>query len=256
MIPVVLECGGKDPVIVAADANIDKAAEYALWSAMANAGQSCIGAERVYVVAERSEEFISEITTRAKKLVAGKDYGRATMPPQINVIRGHIEDAVNKGGRFVVGGLDSIKETIVEPIVMVEVPENSLEVTDETFGPTLVINTVPDINTAIALANATNYGLGAAVYSAKSGEKIASKVNAGMVSINSVFIFAAIPSIPFGGIKDSGYGRIHGPEGLLEFTYAKSIVKPIINLPFPITSFNRKKSTEKLIGKLIKILNR
>jgi acyl-CoA reductase-like NAD-dependent aldehyde dehydrogenase len=108
---------------------------------------------------------------------------------------------------------------------------------------------------AIELANATNYGLGAAVYSAKSGEKIAAKLNCGMVSINSVFIFAGIASIPFGGIKDSGYGRIHGPEGLLEFTYAKSIIKPIFHLPVPITSFRRNKFTDKLVGKLLKILH-
>ena len=256
LIPVILECGGKDPVLIAKDANVKLAAEEVLWSAMANAGQSCIGAERVYVVAERSEEFISEITTRAKKLIAGKDYGRATMPPQIQVIRSHIEDAVNKGGKFVVGNLNSIGNEIVEPIIMVDVPEYSLEVTDETFGPTLVVNTVSSVEEAVKLANATNYGLGAAVYSEKNGEEIASKLNCGMVSINSVFIFAGIPSIPFGGIKDSGYGRIHGPEGLLEFTYAKSLVKPIVRLPLPITSFRRNKFTDKLIGKVLKALHR
>ena len=121
---------------------------------------------------------------------------------------------------------------------------------------TLVINTVSSVEEAVKLANATNYGLGAAVYSEKNGEEIAAKLNCGMVSINSVFIFAGIPSIPFGGIKDSGYGRIHGPEGLLEFTYAKSLVKPIVRLPLPITSFRRNKFTDKLIGKVLKALHR
>ncbi len=256
MIPVLLECGGKDPVIIAGDADIKLAAEEVLWSAMANAGQSCIGAERVYVVDSKSDEFISEISNRANKLKAGKDYGRATMPPQIDVIRNHISDAVSKGGQFVVGSLDSIKETIVEPIIMKNVPEDSLEVSEETFGPTLVINNVKNIEEAINLANNSNYGLGAAVYSAKSGEAIAAKLNCGMVSINSVFIFAGIPSIPFGGVKDSGYGRIHGVEGLMEFTFAKSIIKPIFNLPLAITSFNRSIFTDKLIGKLAKIIHR
>jgi acyl-CoA reductase-like NAD-dependent aldehyde dehydrogenase len=151
--------------------------------------------------------------------------------------------------------LNSIGNEIVEPIIMTDVPENSLEVTDETFGPTLVINTVPDIETAITLANGTNYGLGAAVYSKKNGEKIAKKIACGMVSINSVFIFAGIASIPFGGIKDSGYGRIHGPEGLLSFTYAKSYVKPIFRLPLALTSFKRNKFTDNLVGILIKFLH-
>jgi acyl-CoA reductase-like NAD-dependent aldehyde dehydrogenase len=251
----VLECGGKDPVIIAKDGDIKLAADEILWSAMANAGQSCIGAERVYVVSEVADKFIKEISNRAKKLKAGQDYGRATMPSQIQVIKRNIEDAVAKGGKFSVGSLESIKDAIVEPIIMVDVPEDSLEVTEETFGPTLVVNTVASVDEAITKANATNYGLGAAVYSAKSGDEIAAKLNCGMVSINSVFIFAGIASIPFGGIKDSGYGRIHGPEGLLEFTYAKSIIKPIFHLPVPITSFRRNKFTDKLVGKLLKILH-
>ncbi len=256
LIPVVLECGGKDPVIIAKDGDIMLAADEILWSAMANAGQSCIGAERVYVVSEVADKFIKEISNRAKKLKAGQDYGRATMPSQIQVIKRNIEDAVAQGGKFSVGSLESIKDDIVEPIIMVDVPEDSLEVTEETFGPTLVVNTVASVDEAITKANATNYGLGAAVYSAKSGDEIAAKLNCGMVSINSVFIFAGIASIPFGGIKDSGYGRIHGPEGLLEFTYAKSYVKPIVHLPLAITSFSRKRSTDRLVGKLNKILHR
>ena len=256
LIPVVLECGGKDPVIIAKDGDVKLAADEILWSAMANAGQSCIGAERVYVVSEVADKFIEEISKRAKKLKAGEDYGRATMPSQIQVIKRNIEDAVAKGGKFSVGNLDSIKDSIVEPIIMIDVPEDSLEVTEETFGPTLVVNTVASVDEAIKKANATNYGLGAAVYSAKSGDEIAAKLNCGMVSINSVFIFAGIASIPFGGVKDSGYGRIHGPEGLLEFTYAKSYVKPLVHLPLAITSFTRKSSTDKLVGKLNKLLHR
>ena len=254
LIPGVYECGGKDAVLIAGDANVKLAADEVLWSAMANAGQSCIGAERVYVVEEIADKFISEISKLAKDLHVGKDYGRATMPSQIGVIRSHIEDAASKGGKFVVGGLDSIKSEFVEPIIMLDVPEDSSEVREETFGPTLVINRVPNIETAIVLANETNYGLGAAVYSAKSGEKIAKQLICGMVSINSVFIFAGIASIPFGGVKDSGYGRIHGPEGLLEFVYSKSYVKPIFRLPFKLLSFKRKESTDKLVRKLSKFI--
>jgi len=167
MVPVVLECGGKDPVLVATDADIDRAAEYALWSAMSNAGQTCIGAERVYVVDEVADKFISKITELAKDVHPGMDgnYGPATMPSQLKVIQSHIDDAAAKGAKFVIGGVDSVKAPFVEPVIMVDVPENSTAVTEETFGPTLVINRVVDMAEAIRLANATRYGLAASVWS-------------------------------------------------------------------------------------------
>ncbi|MDA0260283.1 MAG: aldehyde dehydrogenase family protein [Actinobacteria bacterium] len=249
MVPLVLECGGKDPVLVAADADIDRAAEYALWSAMSNAGQTCIGAERVYVVNEVADKFIVKITELAKDINPGKDgnYGPATMPSQLNVIQSHINDAAAKGAKFVIGGVDSVKAPFVEPVIMVNVPENSTAVTEETFGPTLVINRTADIAEAIRLANATRYGLAASVWSKRNGEKIASQLYCGMVSVNSVITFAAIASVPFGGVKDSGYGRIHGPEGLLEFTFPRTVVKTIFNIPIVFTSFGRTKFADKII---------
>ena len=249
MVPVVLECGGKDPVLVAADADIDRAAEYALWSAMSNAGQTCIGAERVYVVNEVADKFIAKITELAKEVHPGKDgnYGPATMPSQLKVIQGHIDDAAEKGAKFVIGGVDSVKAPFVEPVIMVDVPENSTAVTEETFGPTLVINRTADMAEAIRLANATRYGLAASVWSKRNGEKIASQLHCGMVSVNSVIAFAAIASVPFGGVKDSGYGRIHGPEGLLEFTYPRTVVRTIFNIPIVFTTFGRKNFADKII---------
>ena len=257
MVPVVLECGGKDPVLVAADADFDRAAEYALWSAMSNAGQTCIGAERVYAVDEIADKFISKITELAKEVHPGKDgnYGPATMPSQLKVIQSHIDDAAAKGAKFVIGGVDSVKAPFVEPVIMVDVPENSTAVTEETFGPTLVINRTVDMAEAIRLANATRYGLAASVWSKRNGEKIASQLHCGMVSVNSVIAFAAIASVPFGGVKDSGYGRIHGPEGLLEFTYPRTVVKTIFNIPIVFTSFGRTKFADKFIKFAIKTLH-
>ena len=257
MVPVVLECGGKDPVLVAADADFDRAAEYALWSAMSNAGQTCIGAERAYVVDEVADKFISKITELAKDIHPGKDgnYGPATMPSQLKVIQSHIDDAAAKGAKFVIGGVDSVKAPFVEPVIMVDVPENSTAVTEETFGPTLVINRTVDMAEAIRLANATRYGLAASVWSKRNGEKIASQLHCGMVSVNSVIAFAAIASVPFGGVKDSGYGRIHGPEGLLEFTYPRTVVKTIFNIPIVFTSFGRTKFADKFIKFAIKTLH-
>jgi acyl-CoA reductase-like NAD-dependent aldehyde dehydrogenase len=247
MIPVVLECGGKDPVIVDTDADLKLAAEYALWSAMANAGQSCIGAERVYVVESVADQFIEVITNLAKKIKVGKDYGPATMPSQLNVIQSHLDDAKAKGAKFLLGGADSVKGAFVEPVIMVDVPEDSTAMTQETFGPTLAINKVLNTDEAIRLSNASSYGLAAAVFSKRNGEQIASKLACGMVSINSVFLFAAVASVPFGGVKDSGYGRIHGAEGLLEYTYARTVVKTRFKIPLKFTSFERTKLSEKIL---------
>jgi acyl-CoA reductase-like NAD-dependent aldehyde dehydrogenase len=257
MVPVVLECGGKDPVIVAADANVKKAAEYALWSAMSNAGQTCIGAERVYVVNEVADEFIAEITALAKTISAGPsgNYGPATMPSQLGVIASHINDAKAHGAKFLVGGPESVTERYVQPVIMLDVDQSSTAITEETFGPTLTINRVADINEAIQLANATSYGLGASVWSKRSGRKFASRLQTGMVSINSVIAFAAIAAVPFGGVKDSGYGRIHGPEGLLEFTYPRTIVKEIFSIPIAFTTFKRTKFADSFIKKTVKLLH-
>jgi acyl-CoA reductase-like NAD-dependent aldehyde dehydrogenase len=255
MIPVILECGGKDPVLVAKDADIKLAADYALWSAMANAGQSCIGAERVYVEEEVAEKFISTIEKMAKKIKPGVTYGPATMPAQLAVIEKHLTAAATEGVKFLVGGPDSIKAPYVNPVIMLEVPETSVAMTEETFGPTIAINTVRNLDQAVELANNSNFGLAAAVFSKKHGQQIAARLHCGMVSVNSVFSFAAIASIPFGGVKDSGYGRIHGPEGLLEFTSAKSIIEPRFQIPLKLTSFGRASWADKLVLRIIKLLH-
>ena len=257
MIPVVLECGGKDPVLVDQDANIEKAAEITLWHAMSNAGQSCIGAERVYVHERVAAEFESAIVRMAAQLKAGfgdgSHYGPATMPSQLKVIQSHIDDAIKRGGTCIFGGKKAIHDGYVEPVIFKNVPEDSLAVTEETFGPTLVINTVRNMDEAVDRANATSYGLGAAVWSRKNGKKIASLLRCGMVSINAAFSFAAVGSVPFGGVKDSGYGRIHGAEGLLEFTFPRTVVKTRYRIPLEFTSFKRSKRADKILVALTKI---
>lgn len=260
MTPVVLECGGKDPVLVDRDADIKKAAEVTLWHAMANAGQSCIGAERVYVHQEVADQFTRAIVEMASQIKAGYEdganYGPATMPSQLKVIKAHIDDAVKRGGVFLLGDKNSVKDGYVQPVILCNVPEESKAMTEETFGPTLVINTVRHMDEAVDLANNTPYGLGAAVWSKKNGKKIASLLNCGMVSINSAFSFAAIGSVPFGGVKDSGYGRIHGAEGLLEFTFPRTVVKTRFNIPLQFTTFQRTGFADKTIMRLVNLLHR
>jgi acyl-CoA reductase-like NAD-dependent aldehyde dehydrogenase len=222
---------------------------------MANAGQSCIGAERVYVVESVADQFIEEISKMAKKIEVGRDYGPATMPSQLNVIQSHLDDAKAKGAKFLLGGADSVKGAYVEPVIMLDVPEDSTAMTQETFGPTIAINKVSNTDEAIKLSNASTYGLAAAVFSKRDGEKIASKLACGMVSINSVFLFAAVASVPFGGVKDSGYGRIHGAEGLLEYTFARTVVKTRFKIPLRFTTFKRTRFSEKILTTLIKRLH-
>ena len=260
MTPVVLECGGKDAVLIDKDADISKAAEMTLWHAMSNAGQSCIGAERVYVHRQVADKFKAEIVSLAKEIKPGfgdgAKYGPATMPSQLKVIKSHIDDAVSKGGTFLLGGKDAIKGGYVDPVILADVPEDSLAVTDETFGPTLVINTVSNMDEAVDLANSTSYGLGAAVWSKKNGKRIASLLKCGMVSINSAFSFAAIGAVPFGGVKDSGYGRIHGAEGLLEFTYPRTVVKRRFRIPLEFTTFERSERADKILVRLVRMMHK
>lgn len=260
MTPVVLECGGKDPVLIDKDADLKRAAEVTLWHAMSNAGQSCIGAERVYVHQAVADEFTKLIVSMAKELKPGYEpganYGPATMPSQLKVIKSHIDDAIKSGGELLLGDKTSIKDGYVQPVIFRNVPESSKAMAEETFGPTLVINPVLNMDQAVDLANATAYGLGAAVWSKRNGKKIASLLNCGMVSINSAFSFAAVAAVPFGGVKDSGYGRIHGAEGLLEFTYPRTIVKTKFNIPLQFTTFKRSGFADKTIIRLVKLLHR
>ncbi|MEI6870607.1 MAG: aldehyde dehydrogenase family protein, partial [Actinomycetota bacterium] len=133
-------------------------------------------------------------------------------------------------------------------------PEDSIAITEETFGPTIAINRVKNMAEAITLSNASKYGLGASIWSKRRGKQIASQLHTGMVSVNSVIAFAAVDSVPFGGVKDSGYGRIHGPEGILEFTYPRTVVRARFQLPIAFTSFRRTAGNDKLIVAVTKLL--
>ena len=257
--PVIIEAGGKDSLIVDEDADITKAAEAALWGGMSNAGQTCIGTERVYVHERVFDQFVTEITGLAQGLRAGPEdgakIGPITMPSQLDVIRSHVQDAVDKGAHVVLGGPEAIGERFVQPTILTHVPEDSSEITDETFGPTLAINPVRDMDEAVARTNATRYGLAGAVFSKRNGVEIARRVRSGMTSVNGIITFAGVPGLPFGGVGESGFGRIHGPDGLKEFTYAKAITRqryrPLLNL----TSFARRPQDDKALATIITVLH-
>ena len=252
--PVLIECGGKDALIVDEGADLEAAADAAVWGGMANAGQTCVGVERVYVVEAVAEEFTAHVVAKARGLRSGADFGPMTMASQSDVVRRHVADAIARGGRAVVGGEDSIRGTVVEPVVILDVPEDSSAVTEETFGPLIVVNRVPDAAEAVRRANATGYGLGASVFTGKpaDGEALAESLRCGMVSVNGVISFAGIPALPFGGVGDSGFGRIHGEDGLREFTRAQAVARQRFALPVPVTSFRRTATHMRTMVRLVK----
>jgi acyl-CoA reductase-like NAD-dependent aldehyde dehydrogenase len=250
--PVLMECGGKDAMIVDDDADVAKAAEHALWGGMANAGQTCIGIERVYVTEKSYDGFVAALKDKVAGVEAGRSYGNITMPSQVDIIRDHIADALAQGGTAVAGG--HIDGTLVEPTILLDTPEHSRAVQEETFGPTLTVTKVRTADEAVDLANATSYGLAGAVYSKRRGMELARKLRAGMTSINAVQAFAGIPSLPFGGVGESGFGRIHGEDGLREFTRAKAITKQRMRPLLALTTFERTPRADATLVKVVRFL--
>ncbi|GAA3661676.1 aldehyde dehydrogenase family protein [Nocardioides ginsengisoli] len=252
--PVVIEAGGKDALIVADDADLDEAADAALWGAAANAGQTCAGVERVYVHDRVYDAFLERLVRQAKELEAkpGGQVGPITMPSQVDIIRRHIDDALARGGRALVGGPVPEGARFVQPTVLVDVPEDSLAQQDETFGPTVTVTRVKDMDDAIARANGTRYALGSTVFSKDHGMEIAQRLKAGMTAINGVISFAGIPTLPFGGVGDSGFGRIHGPDGLREFTYPHAIARQRFKPAIALTTFRRTAKEEKQLTRVVR----
>lgn len=233
--PVVMECGGKDALIVAADADVDAAADAAAWGGFSNGGQTCVGVERVYVDRSVSDRFLAALKERLQDAHAGSSgactYGPMTLEAQTQIVRSHVDAAVAGGATTPLGASERINGRLIDPIVLLDADENGPAVQEETFGPTVTVKVVDSIDEAIARANGTQFGLGAAVYSKSHGQRIADKLRCGMVSINSVLAFVSIPALPFGGVGASGFGRLHGAEGLLEFSRTKSVAHKRFTVP-------------------------
>lgn len=241
--PFLAECGGKDATVVTADADLDAAADAVVWGAMSNAGQTCAGVERVYVVREVHAALCRKVVERAGALSVGPGpdsvYGPMTMPGQAAVVQRHVDEALAAGARALLGGSASVSGAYVTPVVLADVPEDSPAMGEETFGPTVAINAVADTDEAIERANASPYALGASVFSGdrRAGAAIAARLRAGAVSVNSVLGFAAVPALPFGGSGDSGFGRVHGADGLRSFTAPQSVTVQRFAPPVNLTSF-------------------
>ena len=265
LVPVIVEAGGKDPLLVDADADLSAAATAAVWGGLVNAGQTCVGVERIYVHHQVYDDFVDRVVGLAGQLRAepGGKIGPMTTPGGPAVVRRHVQDALAHGASALVGGDISGGDIsgddisggelagagrFVQPTVLVDVPEDALAVQEETFGPVLTIAAVPDMDEAVRLANASVYGLGASVFSRRRGAEIAGRLHTGMVSVNSVIAFTGIPALPFGGVKQSGFGRVHGADGLREFSTTRAVARQRFAGLLRVATFARTARTDRSLA--------
>jgi acyl-CoA reductase-like NAD-dependent aldehyde dehydrogenase len=231
LLPVVLELGGKDPMIVLEDADVEVASSGAVWGAFVNAGQACLSVERCYVHRSIYETFISMCAEKAKQLRLGDgmdpstDIGPLIHERQLRTIEQHVEDARSRGARILTGGkrMPSAGPNFYSPTILADVTHEMLIMREESFGPVLPIMAFDSDEEAVRLANDSEYGLAASVWTSNRscGERIARQMNAGTVMVNDAVSCYGISEAPHGGIKASGIGRTHGKLGLSEMVRVK-----------------------------------
>jgi acyl-CoA reductase-like NAD-dependent aldehyde dehydrogenase len=231
--PVILELGGKDPMIVCDDADLQQAVHNALVGTLTSAGQLCMAAERIYVFDAVHDEFVAMIARIAGQLRQGAplgearvDVGAMTMPGQVDIVERLVDDAVARGARAIVGGKRGAGGNFFQPTVLIDVDHDMAIMRDETFGPVLAIMRVRDEAEAIALANDTAYGLSSSVFTRDRarGERIARQIVAGSTVINDFAMHYMAQDLPFGGVRGSGFGRLNGAEGLRAMCNVKAVV--------------------------------
>jgi succinate-semialdehyde dehydrogenase/glutarate-semialdehyde dehydrogenase len=230
--PVVLELGGKDAMIVCGDADIERAARGAVWGAFYGCGQVCMSVERAYVVEAVYDDFVKAVIAEARRVRASDEpeamIGSLIAPFQLDKVQRHVQDAQSRGARVLLGGRP-IKGPghFFEPTVITDVDHDMEIMRDETFGPVLPIMRVADEEEAVRFANDSAYGLDASVWSRSSAKarRIAERLEVGTVLINDHLINYAMADLPFGGARQSGFGRVHGLEGLREFVRPKAWVE-------------------------------
>jgi acyl-CoA reductase-like NAD-dependent aldehyde dehydrogenase len=262
--PVSLELGGKDPMIVLADADLERAANAALFWSMQNAGQTCISVERVYVEAPIYDQFTARVAEKARALRQGVpsgfgsvDVGSFINPPQVEIVEAHVKDAVDKGARVLAGGHRGTGTgTFFEPTVLADVDHTMDCMRDETFGPTLPIMKVADAEEAVRLANDSLYGLQASVYTKDlaKGEAVARRIQAGAVVVNDSNANYLALEAPMGGWKTSGLGVRHGAEGIRKYCRRQTILLTRFAPKKDLYMFPYRKGTSTLLVRLLKLL--
>jgi acyl-CoA reductase-like NAD-dependent aldehyde dehydrogenase len=234
LIPCSLELGGKDPMIVLRDADVDRAANMAVQWSMSNSGQICMAVERVYVEEPVYDEFVQKVVARTRELRQGAprepghvDIGAMTFPPQVETVRSHIQDAVDKGAQVLVGGSAAPGPgQFFEPTVLTGVDHTMKIMTEETFGPALPIMKVRDADEAVRLANDSRYGLNSSVFSkdVTKGEQVARRLTAGNACVNDALMNYLALEAPFGGTNESGLGARHGAVGIRKYCVTQTIL--------------------------------
>ena len=234
LIPCYLELGGKDPMVVCADADIDRAANAASFYSMNNAGQVCISVERCYVEEPVYDEFVAKVTETVRGLRQGAptgagtvDVGAVIFAPQLDIVQAHVADAVDKGARVLTGGAGHAERgRFYEPTVLVDVDHTMRIMREETFGPTLPIMKVASAEEGVRLANDSEYGLQASVWTRdlERGEALARRIEAGAVCVNDAQSNYLALNLPMGGWKSSGVGTRHGSGGIRKYCKTQSLM--------------------------------
>jgi acyl-CoA reductase-like NAD-dependent aldehyde dehydrogenase len=263
--PYGLELGGKDPMIVLRDADLEKASNAAAYYSMQNGGQTCISIERVYVEEPIYDEFVSRVTEKVSALRQGVptahgsvDVGAVTFAKQSEIVKSHVDDAVDKGARVAVGG--KAREgagRFWEPTVLLDVDHSMECMTEETFGPTLPIMKVGDAEQAIELANDSPYGLQASVWTKDTarGESIAKRIDAGVANVNEHQVSYLALEMPMGGWKTSGIGSRHGLDGIRKYARKQSSVVTRFGPKKELFMFPYSKRNSKIIGGFLRLLH-
>ena len=259
--PCSLELGGKDPMIVLRDANLERAANACVWGGLVNSGQVCLSVERVYVEEPIYDRFVKLVEEKIRKVKQGPsremvDIGSMTFPPQLDKVERHVSDAVAKGAKVLAGGRrnPNLPGLFYEPTLLVNVTHDMEVMRDETFGPVIPIMKVRDEEEAIRLANDSPYGLGASIFTrdAEKGRAIARRIEAGGICVNDCLVHFAVTELPMGGVKESGLGRRHGSEGIRKFCVQKSVVVDRLGLN---SEFNWFPNTALKLNLLKRVMN-
>jgi acyl-CoA reductase-like NAD-dependent aldehyde dehydrogenase len=263
LVPVSLELGGKDPLIVLKDADLERAANACVWGSLMNSGQVCTSIERIYVEEPVYQTFVDKIVEKVRSLRQGSsneeiELGSMTSEEQFKKVSAQVSEALAQGAKALTGGRanPNFSGLYYEPTVLVDVNHDMNVIREETFGPVLPIIKVRDAEEAVRLANDSRYGLDACIFT-RDKEKalqIADKLFAGTVCINDGLVNYIIPDTPMGGVKDSGFSRRHGAEGIRKYCYQKSIVIDRFGLKsdFPWFPASEKKTTQ--MRRLISLL--